>query len=102
MSPTLHLKSDTPKRPVIDFKTIEWILREAKFGCHIWPSTNAFPTIFSAVETRLATIPNHADTKIGDLNVSIEIDQDIFWFDITMNDSNAVKSCNTNGLKNIA
>lgn len=44
-------------------------------------------------------IPDHADAKICDLNISVEIDQDIFWFNITVNNSNAVEGCDTNGLK---
>lgn len=101
MSPTLHLKSDTAKRPIIDLEPITWILSDGKLRRTIRPSTNTFPTIFSATETGFATIPNHANAKICDLNVSIEVDEDILRFDIAMDDSHAVESCDTNGLRQV-
>ena len=99
MSPALHFKGDTAKRPVIHLETIKWILSEGKLGCCIWPSTNAFPTISSVLETGLAVIPDHTDAEICYLNISVEVDQNIFWFNITVDNSYAVKSCDTNGLK---
>ena len=99
MPPTLHFKSDATKCPVIDLEPIKRILSGRKLRRRIRPCTNTFPTIFSAIDTGLTGVQDHADAKICDLNVSVKVNENVLGFDIAVDDSNAMESCDTNGLQ---
>ena len=102
VSPSLHLKSDMAKSPVINLQPIKWVPSNDNLGCSIRPSTNTFPTVFSAINTGLAAILDHTNTKICDLNISVKVNEHIFWFDIAMDYPYAVEGRYTHDLRNIS